>query len=113
MRQLEELAGFDDTMSQLNAKLGVAALDMDAMKAAAFRANHGDVRLRQGDVWALTPADLPKRGTHFDLAIAIAVAGAITGVRSSANKASRSCQSRTCLAKAGSAAPPTGRASAP
>ena len=33
MRQLEELAGFDDTMSQLNAKLGVAALDMDAMKA--------------------------------------------------------------------------------
>ena len=37
------------------------ANDMDAMKAAAFRANHGDVRLLQGDVWALTPADLPGR----------------------------------------------------
>lgn len=39
----------------------VFANDMDAMKAAAFRLNHPDVPFRQGDVWALTPADLPGR----------------------------------------------------
>lgn len=37
------------------------ANDMDPMKAAAFRANHGSIRFHQGDVWALTPADLPGR----------------------------------------------------
>jgi len=35
------------------------ANDMDAMKAAAFRANHTGTVFRQGDVWGLTPADLP------------------------------------------------------
>ena len=36
------------------------ANDLDPMKAAAWRANHGE-GLRLGDVWALTPADLPGR----------------------------------------------------
>lgn len=35
------------------------ANDIDAMKAAAFRANHPGVALHQGDVWDLNPADLP------------------------------------------------------
>ena len=35
------------------------ANDMDRMKAAAFRANHPSTRFHQGDVWALTPDDLP------------------------------------------------------
>jgi len=37
------------------------ANDFDAMKAAAYRANFGDGDLREGDVWALSPADLPGR----------------------------------------------------
>lgn len=37
------------------------ANDLDAMKAAVFRDNHPDVPFRQGDVWDLTPADLPGR----------------------------------------------------
>ncbi len=35
------------------------ANDIDAMKAAAFRANHPGVTLHQGDVWDIDPADLP------------------------------------------------------
>ncbi|MES2833122.1 MAG: DNA cytosine methyltransferase [Pseudomonadota bacterium] len=35
------------------------ANDIDAMKAAAFRANHPGVPLHQGDVWDIDPADLP------------------------------------------------------
>lgn len=35
------------------------ANDIDAMKAAAFRANHPDVALHLGDVWDIDPADLP------------------------------------------------------
>ncbi len=37
------------------------ANDMDAMKAAAFRANHPQVPFHQGDVWDLEPLDLPGR----------------------------------------------------
>ncbi|MET4683804.1 DNA (cytosine-5)-methyltransferase 1 [Brevundimonas faecalis] len=37
----------------------VLANDIDAMKAAAFRANHADVSLAHGDVWDLTPAQVP------------------------------------------------------
>ena len=39
----------------------VFANDMDAMKAAAFRANHPGTPFRQDDVWALAPSDLPGR----------------------------------------------------
>nr|WP_314437519.1 DNA cytosine methyltransferase [uncultured Brevundimonas sp.] len=39
----------------------VFANDMDAMKAAAFRANHPDTPFHQGDVWALDVGDLPGR----------------------------------------------------
>lgn len=35
------------------------ANDIDAAKSASFRANHPDTAFRQGDVWDLTPADLP------------------------------------------------------
>lgn len=35
------------------------ANDIDAMKAAAFRANHPDVALHLGDVWDIHPAELP------------------------------------------------------
>ncbi|HEV2082200.1 MAG TPA: DNA cytosine methyltransferase [Brevundimonas sp.] len=35
------------------------ANDLDAAKARAFRANHPDVPFHEGDVGALTPADLP------------------------------------------------------
>ncbi|HEY1223842.1 MAG TPA: DNA cytosine methyltransferase [Brevundimonas sp.] len=35
------------------------ANDIDAMKAAAFRANHPDVALHLGDVWDIDPVDLP------------------------------------------------------
>jgi len=35
------------------------ANDIDPAKARAFRANHPDVRLREGDIWDLTTADLP------------------------------------------------------
>jgi DNA (cytosine-5)-methyltransferase 1 len=35
------------------------ANDIDPAKARAFRANHPDVPLHEGDVWDLTPADLP------------------------------------------------------
>lgn len=35
------------------------ANDVDAMKAAAFRANHPDIPLHQTDVWSLSAADLP------------------------------------------------------
>ena len=45
------LAGFDT----------VFANDMDAMKAAAFAANHRDTPFRKGDVWSLAIDDLPGR----------------------------------------------------
>ncbi|MDB5431599.1 MAG: DNA-cytosine methyltransferase [Caulobacter sp.] len=35
------------------------ANDFDPIKAATYRANHGDEHFREGDVWALTAADLP------------------------------------------------------
>lgn len=35
------------------------ANDLDPMKARAWRANHPDGRLHEGDVWDLTPGDLP------------------------------------------------------
>ena len=35
------------------------ANDIDPAKARAFRANHPGVPLHEGDIWALTPADLP------------------------------------------------------
>jgi DNA (cytosine-5)-methyltransferase 1 len=35
------------------------ANDIDPAKVRAFRANHPDVPLHEGDVWDLTPADLP------------------------------------------------------
>lgn len=35
------------------------ANDIDAAKARAFAANHPDTVLHEGDVWALTPDDLP------------------------------------------------------
>ena len=35
------------------------ANDIDAAKARAFRANHPETLLHEGDVWALTPDDLP------------------------------------------------------
>jgi DNA (cytosine-5)-methyltransferase 1 len=35
------------------------ANDIDAMKAAAFRANHPGVPLHEDDVWHIDPADLP------------------------------------------------------
>jgi len=35
------------------------ANDIDAAKGRAFRDNHPDVPFHQGDVWDLTPADLP------------------------------------------------------
>ncbi|NBW14919.1 MAG: DNA cytosine methyltransferase [Caulobacteraceae bacterium] len=35
------------------------ANDIDAAKARAFRANHPDTPLHEGDVWDLGPADLP------------------------------------------------------
>ena len=37
------------------------ANDIDAMKAAAYRANHPDVPLHLDDVWSLSAADLPER----------------------------------------------------
>ncbi len=37
------------------------ANDIDAAKARAFRANHPDTPLHEGDVWDLAPADLPGR----------------------------------------------------
>jgi len=37
----------------------VFANDIDAAKARSFRANHPDVALHHGDVWDLSPADLP------------------------------------------------------
>lgn len=35
------------------------ANDIDAAKSASFRANHAGIPFVQGDVWDLTPADLP------------------------------------------------------
>ena len=37
----------------------VFANDMDPAKGRAFGANHPDIPFRLGDVWSLTPADLP------------------------------------------------------
>lgn len=37
----------------------VFANDMDAAKGRAFAANHPDIRFDLGDVWSLSPADLP------------------------------------------------------
>ncbi|HYF23629.1 MAG TPA: DNA cytosine methyltransferase [Caulobacteraceae bacterium] len=66
------------------------AVDFDAAKAAAYRANHGDDHLRHGDVWALDTADLPGRADLAwasspcqDLSLAGARAG-LSGGRSSA-----------------------------
>ena len=39
----------------------IFANDMDPAKARAFAANHPTTPFRQGDVWALTPDDLPGR----------------------------------------------------
>jgi DNA (cytosine-5)-methyltransferase 1 len=39
----------------------IFANDMDAAKGRAFVANHPDTPFRLGDVWSLTPADLPGR----------------------------------------------------
>ena len=35
------------------------ANDLDRMKCDAYRANFPDVRIEQGDVWNLAPANLP------------------------------------------------------
>jgi DNA (cytosine-5)-methyltransferase 1 len=66
------------------------ANDFDAMKAAAYRANFGDGDLREGDVWRLSPHDLPGRADLAwasspcqDLSLAGGRAG-LTGGRSSA-----------------------------
>ena len=37
----------------------VFANDIDPMKARAFRANHAGTLLAEGDVWDLTPAEIP------------------------------------------------------
>jgi DNA (cytosine-5)-methyltransferase 1 len=37
----------------------VFANDIDPAKAAAYRAAFGDAHMREGDIWKLTPADLP------------------------------------------------------
>jgi len=66
------------------------ANDFDGLKTATYRGNFGDGDLRQGDVWAIDPGDLPGRA---DLAWAsspcqdVSVAGAragLGGARSSA-----------------------------
>lgn len=60
------------------------ANDIDAMKTAAFRANHSGVSLHQGDVWDIDPAGLP---TAPDLAWAsspcqdVSLAGARGGLK--------------------------------
>jgi DNA (cytosine-5)-methyltransferase 1 len=66
------------------------ANDFDAAKARSYRANWGDDDLREGDVWDLTPADLPGAADLAwasspcqDLSLAGARAG-LTGDRSSA-----------------------------
>jgi len=66
------------------------ANDFDAAKARSYRANWGDDDLREGDVWDLSPADLPgavdlawASSPCQDLSLAGARAG-LTGGRSSA-----------------------------
>lgn len=66
------------------------AVDFDARKAQAYRANFGDDDLIEGDVWALTTDDLPGRADLAwasspcqDLSLAGARAG-LSGGRSSA-----------------------------
>jgi DNA (cytosine-5)-methyltransferase 1 len=72
------------------ARLGLAAAfdtvwanDIDPMKAAAYRANFGSDDLHEGDVWAVSPSDLPGRA---DLAWAsfpcqdVSLAGARAGM---------------------------------
>ena len=66
------------------------ANDFDPAKARSYRANWGDEDLRVGDVWDLTPADLPGAADLAwasspcqDLSLAGARAG-LTGDRSSA-----------------------------
>lgn len=66
------------------------ANDFDPVKAAAYRANHGDDHFREGDVWQVEPADLPGRADLAwasspcqDFSLAGARAG-LTGGRSSA-----------------------------
>jgi DNA (cytosine-5)-methyltransferase 1 len=66
------------------------ANDFDAMKAAAYRENFGGAHLHEGDVWALSPHDLPGRADLAwasspcqDLSLAGARAG-LAGGRSSA-----------------------------
>ena len=66
------------------------ANDFDAAKARSYRANWGDEHLREGDVWDLSPADLPGTADLAwasspcqDLSLAGARAG-LTGERSSA-----------------------------
>ncbi len=66
------------------------ANDFDPMKAAAYRANFGDGDLHEGDVWKLSPHDLPGRADLAwasspcqDLSLAGGRAG-LAGGRSSA-----------------------------
>ena len=66
------------------------ANDFSAAKARSYRANWGDDHLREGDVWELSPADLPGQADLAwasspcqDLSLAGARAG-LTGGRSSA-----------------------------
>lgn len=68
------------------------ANDFDPVKAACYRANHADAdqHFQQGDVWVVTPADLPGRADLAwasspcqDFSLAGARAG-LTGGRSSA-----------------------------
>ena len=66
------------------------ANDIDAMKAAAFRANHPDIPMYQADVWSLSTGDLPgmpdlcwASSPCQDLSLAGARAG-LEGVRSGA-----------------------------
>jgi DNA (cytosine-5)-methyltransferase 1 len=70
-------------------RIGLAN-DIDAMKAAAFRANHPAIPLYEADVWTLSAADLPGRpdlcwasSPCQDLSLAGARAG-LGGVRSGA-----------------------------
>ncbi|OGN49283.1 MAG: DNA (cytosine-5-)-methyltransferase [Caulobacterales bacterium RIFOXYB1_FULL_67_16] len=53
------LSGAGATGPSLSGLDTVFANDMDPAKGRAFVANHPDIPFRLGDVWSLTPADLP------------------------------------------------------
>lgn len=55
------LAGVGMAGRELTGLDTIFANDMDPAKARAFAANHPTTPFRQGDVWALTPDDLPGR----------------------------------------------------